>query len=183
MKFTSVMAVLAAALCVAGCRYDKSGKGSGSGDNGAEGMDIANGIGSDEGALSSLSESKFEDMFEKCTDVDFAPVYFAFDSAVMPEGEIGKADAVANHLSNKPERVVVIEGNCDERGSNEYNMSLGTSRAIIVRDYLVQSGIAESRIQVRSYGEEKPAVEGQGEAVWSQNRRDEFGIYDTSKRK
>lgn len=73
--------------------------------------------------------------------------------------------------------MVVIEGNCDERGSSEYNMALGENRAIIVRNYLVQSGIAADRIQTRSYGEEKPAVDGHDESAWAKNRRGEFAIF------
>ena len=73
--------------------------------------------------------------------------------------------------------MTVIEGNCDERGSNEYNMSLGENRAIIIRNYLIQSGISADRIQTRSYGEEKPAVMGSDESAWSRNRRGEFAIF------
>ena len=71
----------------------------------------------------------------------------------------------------------MIEGNCDERGSAEYNLSLGENRAIIVRNYLVQSEIAADRIQTRSYGEEKPAVDGHDESAWAKNRRAEFVIF------
>ena len=187
MKFSTMMTVLAVALCVAGCKYDKVGK-DGKGGTGVD--DPANGkninaeaiAGLPEGSITGdASEAKFEDRFEKCTDVDFAPVYFGFDSTVVPSGELGKIDAVSQHLNSHSERVVVVEGNCDERGSNEYNMSLGEQRAIIIRNYLVQGGIAPNRIQTRSYGEERPAAEGHDESAWSMNRRGEFGIYDTSK--
>jgi peptidoglycan-associated lipoprotein len=174
MKFSTIMTVfaLAFAFASAGCRYDKAGKGSGSGEE--SGMDISS---SQEGSISDMSEGKFEDLYTRCTDVDFAPVYFGFDSTVVPQGELGKIDAVAQHLTDKTDRVVVVEGNCDERGSNEYNMSLGENRAIIIRNYLVQNGISADRIQTRSYGEEKPAAVGSGESVWSRNRRGEFAIY------
>jgi len=184
MKFSTIMTVLAVALCVAGCKYNKAGKGGagagGDGDN-ARGIDISNT--STSGSIGDASEGKFEDMYARCTDVDFQPVYFGFDSTVVPQGELGKIDAVADHLKSRTERVVVVEGNCDERGSNEYNMSLGENRAIIIRNYLVQSGIAADRIQTRSWGEEKPAVDGHDESAWSRNRRGEFAIYDTTQRK
>jgi len=173
MKFSTIMAVTAIALAVVttGCKYDKANGGDGSGNvsdiNGLEGDDI-DGI---------AGEKRFEDMYTKCTDVSFAAVYFGFDSTVVPQGELGKIDAVAQHLADKTDRVVVIEGNCDERGSNEYNVSLGEQRAIIIRNYLVQSGITANRIQTRSYGEEKPAVEGHDESAWAKNRRGEFAIY------
>ena len=192
MKFSTITTILAAALCVAGCRYDKAGKG-GAGDN-ANGQDIAtnggdiNGTdsslnGAQSGTIGSASEGKFEDLYTRCTDVNFEPVYFGFDSTVVPQGELGKIDAVVQHLNSRPDRVVVVEGNCDERGSNEYNMALGENRAVILRNYLVQNGIASNRIQTRSYGEEKPAVDGHDESAWSRNRRGEFAIYDTTQRK
>ena len=179
MKFSTIMAVFAVTLAVVatGCKYDKAGKG-GAGD-GANGSDInAQDISSQEGgSISGATEGKFEDMYTRCTDVDFAPVYFGFDSTVVPQGELGKIDAVAQHLTAKTDRVVVIEGNCDERGSAEYNMSLGENRAIIIRNYLVQSGIAADRIQTRSYGAEKPAVDGHDESAYAKNRRGEFAIF------
>ena len=189
MKFSTIMTVFAVALCVAGCKYNKAGKGGG--DDTAVGADIAsdNANGTDisnsstSGTIGDVSEGKFEDIYTRCTDVDFQPVYFGFDSTVVPQGELGKIDAVAQHLASRAERVVVVEGNCDERGSNEYNMSLGENRAIIIRNYLVQNGIAAGRIQTRSYGEEKPAVDGHDEGAWSRNRRGEFAIYDTTQRK
>jgi len=173
MKFSMVMTVLAITLAVAtsGCRYSKA---KGAGNDSANGSDIST---SEGGNIGDVSEGKFEDMYTRCTDVNFAPVYFGFDSTVVPQGELGKIDEVARHLTDRTDRVVVIEGNCDERGSNEYNMSLGENRSIIVRNYLVQNGIAADRIQTRSYGEEKPAVDGHDESAWSKNRRAEFAIF------
>ena len=181
MKFSTVMAILAVSLAVVstGCKYDKAGKGGkGAGDSSAEGHDISTDSSmAKEGSISDVSGGKFEDMYTRCTDVDFAPVYFGFDSTVVPQGETGKIDDVARHLTDKTDRVVVVEGNCDERGSNEYNMSLGESRANIIRNYLVQNGISSDRIQTRSYGEDKPAVDGHDEAAWAKNRRGEFAIF------
>ena len=179
MKFSTVMAVFAMALCVAGCKYDKAAKGgSGSGVGAANASDISStDADAQDISLAGASEGKFEDLYARCNDVSFAPVYFAFDSAVVPQGELGKVDAVAQHLAEKSDRVVVVEGNCDERGSHEYNMSLGENRALIVRNYLVQGGIAADRIQTRSYGAEKPAVEGHDESAYAQNRRAEFAIF------
>ena len=176
MKFSTIMVAfaLAFAFASAGCRYNKTGSGANSNGGAGEGMDISS---SQEGSLSDMTEGKFEDLYTRCTDVDFAPVYFGFDSTVVPQGELGKIDAVAQHLTARTDRVVVVEGHCDERGSNEYNMSLGENRAIIIRNYLVQNGITADRIQTRSYGEEKPAVMGSDESAFSRNRRGEFAIY------
>lgn len=176
MKFSTIMVAfaLAFAFASAGCRYNKTGSGANANGGAGEGMDISS---SQEGSLSDMTEGKFEDLYTRCTDVDFAPVYFGFDSTVVPQGELGKIDAVAQHLTARTDRVVVVEGHCDERGSNEYNMSLGENRAIIIRNYLVQNGITADRIQTRSYGEEKPAVMGSDESAFSRNRRGEFAIY------
>lgn len=183
MKSFNIVALSAVALALlaGGCRYNKAAKG-GAGASDAEGVDI-HGSEITSGDLDSIGQSRFEDMYARCTDVELEPVYFGFDSTVVPPAELGKADAAARHLIDNPSRVVVIEGNCDERGSNEYNMSLGENRAITVRNYLVQSGIDADRIQTRSYGEEKPAAEGHDEASWARNRRDEFAIFDTSVKK
>ena len=183
MKFSTIMAVCAVTLAIvaSGCKYNKSGKGGAADDMGqaseigTDGTDGANGA--QAGTIADASEGKFEDLYTRCTDVDFAPVYFGFDSTVVPQGELGKIDAVAKHLTEKADRVVVVEGNCDERGSSEYNMALGENRAIIIRNYLVQSGIAADRIQTRSYGAEKPAVDGHDESAWAKNRRGEFAIF------
>ena len=180
MKFSTILAVFAVGLAVVstGCKYDKAGKGGAGAGDAANGSDInAQDISSQEGSISGASEGKFEDLYTRCTDVDFAPVYFGFDSTVVPAGELPKIDEVSKHLTDKTDRVVVVEGNCDERGSSEYNMALGENRAIIIRNYLVQSGIAADRIQTRSYGAEKPAVDGHDESAWAKNRRGEFAIF------
>ncbi len=107
----------------------------------------------------------------------FAPVYFGYDNYQIPASEYSKIDQVAEFLRSNPATVLVIEGHCDERGSSEYNMSLGEYRAQSLRSYLVSAGIAPERIQTVSYGEEKPAALGTGEDVWRQNRRGEFAMY------
>ena len=175
MKFSTIMALFAVSLAVVatGCKYDKAGKGGAGSGSDINGRDISG----DTGSIAGASEGKFEDLYTRCTDVEFAPVYFGFDSTVVPQGELGKIDAVAQHLTARADRVVVVEGNCDERGSSEYNMSLGENRAIIIRNYLVQNGIAADRIQTRSYGAEKPAVDGHDESAWAKNRRGEFAIF------
>ena len=186
MKFSTIMAVLTIALAVAttGCRYSKAGaEGDGAATAGTgvsdltsevDDVDVAN----QSGSLDAIAEGgRFEDLYTRCTDVTFDSVYFGFDSTVVPQGELGKIDAVAQHLTDNGKRVVVVEGNCDERGSNEYNLVLGENRAIIIRNYLVQSGIGADRIQTRSYGEERPVAVGQGEAFWSKNRRGDFVIF------
>ena len=201
MKCSTMMAILccgALAFAVAGCRYDDPNA-----DDLANSQDVASEVPSDdsmnagkdidtEGAganavdanadetsLSNVTGLPFDQdpNYARCTDVDFAPVYFGFDASQLAPAELAKIEAVAQHLQAKPERVVIVEGNCDERGSNEYNLSLGELRAIAIRDYLVSLGIDAQRIQSKSYGEEKPAVAGQGENAWAKNRRGEFAVF------
>ena len=77
-------------------------------------------------------------------------------------------------LREHPSVKIMVEGHCDERGTAQYNMALGQQRAEAVRDYLVQLGIDPARIQIVSYGKEKPFVTGHDEEAWAQNRRDHF---------
>ena len=124
-----------------------------------------------------VSGARFEDTMQAVQGVKFSPVYFAFDSYVLPPSEVSKVEQVAQHLLQNAGHVLVVEGHCDERGSNEYNLSLGENRALSVRTRLVELGVAADRIQTRSYGEEKPAVAGSGEEAWHLNRRGEFALF------
>jgi len=125
-----------------------------------------------------LATGRFDDgSLPRVQGVNFVPVYFAFDSYALAPQELAKIEQVARHLQSNSRHVLVIEGHCDIRGSNEYNLGLGENRALTVRRHLVGLGVSENRIQTRSYGSEKPAVSGTGEAVWRQNRRGEFALY------
>ncbi len=105
----------------------------------------------------------------------FAPVYFDFDTFSVPPTESAKIDAVVKFMLAHPGTGVVVEGNCDDRGTQEYNRALGERRALTVKEALKSRGIADSRIRTLSYGEDKPAVEGAAdELAWSRNRRAEF---------
>lgn len=108
---------------------------------------------------------------------EFTPVLFAYDSAHVAASERGKIEAVGSHLKQNSSHAVIIEGHCDERGSREYNLALGEARALAVRSYLAGLGIEIDRIQTKSYGEERPAVQGHDAASWGQNRRGEFVLY------
>ncbi len=105
---------------------------------------------------------------------DFSAVYFAFDTFAVPPMESAKVDAVAVFLKSNPATGVVVEGNCDERGTQEYNRALGERRAIAVKTALIDRGIAAERIATLSYGEDKPAVFGDNDTAWGRNRRAEF---------
>ncbi len=148
-------------------------------DDAANAANAANSSDAEGGSLNAATGFTFDQdpNYARCTDVDFAPVYFGFDASNLGSGELAKIEAVATHLQEKPNRVVIVEGNCDERGSNEYNLVLGDTRAISIRDYLTKLGIDAQRIQTKSYGEEKPAVTGSNEGAWSKNRRGEFAVF------
>jgi len=103
-------------------------------------------------------------------------VYFAFDSAELDATARATLDAWAKYLKQAPDVKVRIEGNCDERGTREYNLALGQRRANSVRDYLTAHGIDASRIETVSYGEERPVCTEHNEACWAQNRRADIRI-------
>jgi peptidoglycan-associated lipoprotein len=103
------------------------------------------------------------------------PVYFDFDQAVVRSDMAERMVQNAEFLK-QINNTVVIEGNCDDRGTKEYNLALGEKRAINARDYLINLGIDRSRIRTVSYGEERPLFFEQTEFAWSQNRRADFVI-------
>ncbi|OGU08086.1 MAG: peptidoglycan-associated lipoprotein [Geobacteraceae bacterium GWC2_58_44] len=103
-------------------------------------------------------------------------IYFNFDSAALSEESRSALSKNAEFLVKQPSLKVRVEGNCDERGSDDYNMALGERRAQAARDYLINLGVQPERLSIISYGEEKPADPGHDEAAWAKNRRDEFVI-------
>jgi len=101
-------------------------------------------------------------------------VYFDFDRATVKPSETSKIDDVVKYLQGNPAHAVQIEGHCDERGTEQYNLSLGERRALAVREYLVTAGIQPDRVFTISYGESRPADPGHNEAAWAKNRRGVF---------
>ncbi len=103
-------------------------------------------------------------------------IYFDFDSSILSESARSTLTKNAGPLTKEPTAKIRIEGNCDERGSAEYNLALGERRAKAAQRYLVTLGVTPDRISTISYGKEKPAIQGNNEAVWAKNRRDEFVV-------
>ncbi|HSY17800.1 MAG TPA: OmpA family protein [Candidatus Acidoferrales bacterium] len=101
-------------------------------------------------------------------------VYFAFDSAAVLSKEESKLIIVSEKLKSDPSAKLQIEGHCDERGTEEYNRSLGERRALALREALNRAGIDGDRIRTISFGKDKPAETGHDEAAWSKNRRGVF---------
>ena len=108
---------------------------------------------------------------ESQSSAEFQPAFFEYDSYLLSDRAKAALDADARALRSNPALSVVIEGHCDERGTIEYNQSLGERRAQVARDYLVASGVKPNRLHIVSYGKERPFTDGEGEGVWSQNRR------------
>jgi len=102
------------------------------------------------------------------------PVYFDFDQSSVRVDQKGRIEKNARYLKDNPGGRIVIEGNCDERGTNEYNMALGERRAISAKKYMMNLGVQANRMNTISYGEEKPLNHGHDELAWSQNRRADF---------
>jgi peptidoglycan-associated lipoprotein len=101
-------------------------------------------------------------------------IHFAFDSAVIRNSERANLQAVASYLNSNPGTKLLIEGNCDERGTEEYNRALGERRALAARQALYNLGVDPKRVRTISYGKDKPVDPGHDEAAWAKNRRDDF---------
>ncbi len=111
-------------------------------------------------------------------DVDFInlDIYFDFDSSELTAEAQALLQSKAAYLQEKGNITVTIEGHCDERGTTEYNLALGERRAKAAKDFLIDLGIAGSRLNIISYGEEQPADPGHNKNAWERNRRDHFEL-------
>jgi peptidoglycan-associated lipoprotein len=105
-----------------------------------------------------------------------ATVYFDYDQSAVRDDAKAALDAKLPILNANPNLRVRIAGHTDNRGSDEYNLALGQKRAAETKRYLTQHGIDDSRIEIVSFGEERPAAQGENEDAWSKNRRSEFEI-------
>jgi len=103
-------------------------------------------------------------------------IHFAYNQFTLEEPSRITLEQNAVFLRSNPTLKVAIEGHCDERGSDEYNLALGERRAVAARNYLVSLGIAGDRLTVISYGEEQPLVAASNEEAWAKNRRAEFKV-------
>ncbi len=121
------------------------------------------------GAENAISEAR--------TSAPFLPVYFDFDRYTIRPDMRDRMEKNAQVMLDHPDIKIEIQGNCDERGTNEYNLALGEKRAKAAKDYLVMMGVSPDRISIVSLGEEKPLDPGHNEAAWAKNRRDDFIIF------
>jgi peptidoglycan-associated lipoprotein len=113
---------------------------------------------------------------EEEVTIELSPIRFDYDKYNLTGQAISILSENAEIMMEHPDLRITIEGHCDERGTDEYNLALGEKRALAARDFLTNFGIARSRISVISYGEEKPVDPAQTEEAWAKNRRAEFVI-------
>lgn len=170
IRVAAFAAVLAVGLALTGCASQKSTQ-PGMGGPGGAGIG-ENGIGGNQSSLSQMQQGTLgSNASGPLSDIHFAYNDYTIRSQ---DGQILRNDAT--WLSAHPNTNVQVEGHCDERGSEEYNIALGAKRAQAAKDYLVTLGIAASRISTISYGKELPLCTEHTEACWARNRRDHFVI-------
>ncbi len=136
-----------------------------------------------QGNASKVQESASPSDSFKISDIDakmkgiFVPIYFAFDKYDLSDNAIAALGKIASFLKENPDLRILIEGNADEIGSDEYNMGLGEKRARVAKKYLISYGISDNRLEITSYGKERPAVPNcpvEDDNCRSKNRRDEW---------
>jgi peptidoglycan-associated lipoprotein len=106
----------------------------------------------------------------------FKDIYFDFDRYDIRADARPVLDEIATWMNKNTDTNIIIEGHCDERGTNEYNLALGEKRAKATRDYLISLGVSPSRITIVTYGEERPQCTEHNEACWQLNRRAHFVV-------
>ena len=163
-----------------------SSSGPGNGDFGSDGQaNIGNGStgsfsaknpfasnsGNGSGMDSGIQESRLQSF---TASSDLKDIHFKFDQYDLDDNSRAVLQKNAEYLKNNPNLHVEVQGHCDERGTNNYNIALGERRAHSTKKYLVAQGVNSRNVHVISYGEEKPAVRGSTESAWAQNRRVEL---------
>jgi len=126
-----------------------------------------------EAAARAAEEQKAREAAAKAA-AGLQPIYFDFDKSFVRDDAKAVMKANAEYLKANPKVKVRIEGNCDERGTIEYNQALGQRRAAAAKKYLTDMGIAAKRISLISYGKEKPVCSQSTEDCWQKNRRDDL---------
>jgi len=117
-----------------------------------------------------------ETEYQNAAKAALQDVHFDFDKSAVKESDKPVLVAIATFMKTYPQANVFIDGNCDERGTVEYNLALGEHRAHAVMDYLVSLGVPATRLSATSYGKEKPVCTDSVESCWSRNRRAHFSL-------
>ena len=185
LTFPLVLA-LAATLATTGCKHKPVGitklpgqnapqvgePGAGNTMGGGGTMNTGENVQTGGGALASAGT--FDNMAADRAALAAYTIHFAYDRSDIRSSEKPNLAQVAQALSSDPSAKLLIEGNCDERGTEEYNRSLGERRALAARQALAKLGVDPMRIETRSFGKDQPADPGHDESAWSKNRRDDF---------
>lgn len=173
MRKLNVFGLIVLVFCLAlagGCSRKVSSTPAGGMGAGSDSMSGQGGMGAGDMESQRLMEMQRQ-AIEK---ISANRIYFAFDSNELSQEARQILTEKVELLKANPSLNLLIEGHCDERGTNEYNLALGERRARAAYEFLVLMGISSSRLSIISYGEEYPAVQGGNEAAWAKNRRDEF---------
>ena len=108
----------------------------------------------------------------------FKDIHFDFDKYDVKNEDKAELKSISSWMMKNPGMKLSVEGHCDDRGTNEYNLALGDRRAKAVKDYLVSLGVSSSKVETMSYGEEKPLCTEQTEDCWAKNRRAHFVVLE-----
>ncbi|RKR06178.1 peptidoglycan-associated lipoprotein [Kushneria sinocarnis] len=169
MQFTNYARTLTAALSLAVIAGCSSGGGTQDGEMG--GMSSGTSTGASTQGMSSSQGAQGAGMDQRDQMPSETTVYFEFDSSSIPSQYESVLNRNASYLQSHPDTSVVLEGHTDPRGTREYNMALGERRANSVKQYLTIQGVSASQIEVVSYGEERPAMQGNSEQAYAKDRR------------
>jgi len=158
-------AFLAMALTLTGCKRNKDTQID-------PGMTPSNTTGTEATSGDGLPEFSEDMLFTEASGLQ--KVYFDYDSFDLRPDSLATLKENAEKIKQVPGVVIQIEGHCDERGTQEYNLALGEKRALATRSHLINLGVSGDRLITISYGEEDPADQGHSETSWGKNRRCEF---------
>jgi len=184
MVVPAVLLILAAAGCA---KQPATSMASAPAPGGAATFSGGTGAGSSGGAMSNTNSPSGSSAVNRAVSSTARPqpgtfrattelkdVHFDFDKYDIRSGDAKTLDANAAWLKSNTTMLVLIEGHCDERGTNEYNLALGERRAKAAMNYLVSQGVAQNRVSILSYGEQRPVCTDHDEACWAKNRRAHF---------
>jgi peptidoglycan-associated lipoprotein len=181
-----VVALLASGFLISGCAQSKVASSPDSqqqamkGTEQKESAEGKNGTGKITDKADARVESKEKMPGVREISGGFDDIHFDYDRYVLPADAKPVLRKVADYLLKNSGQKILIEGHCDERGTSEYNLGLGDRRAKVAKDYLVSLGVPSFRVDVMSYGKEKPLCTEQEEDCWRRNRRDHFVLVKAS---
>ncbi len=179
--FAAGSLIVSLSLFVGGCGKKEVASDEGMKSQDMEVEEVVVDVGDDMGAEESIESQPYTaglgvTISEARTHAPMLPVYFDFDRFNIREDQVPRIETNSVFLKDNMTVKIAIMGNCDERGTQEYNIALGERRALSAKKFMLNMGVAEYRVSTISFGEEKPLVHGHDEFAWAQNRRDDFVI-------